>query len=94
MSTTVRQLIEKLSKYNQDLEVILEPCIDVQDSERAGFIAYESKDNNSADILLRESLVQYDDGYDSYLFDGFEPQSSDKKVLIISSGDLKYGDGE
>lgn len=96
MSTTVRQLIEKLQKYDPDLVVIIEPSLDHMDAEgdRPSDVPLAAVKGTSEDILLREASAQYDEVEGDAAFDVWDASENDKKVLIISSRDLKYGRGE
>jgi hypothetical protein len=100
----VKELIDKLQKYDQDLEVVMEHCIDENEQlAQSDQIAWNVLNDKIDPILLRIDTAQsYTDVEDAdnceYGFNEFE-DSTDfaikrKKVLVISSACFKNGEGE
>jgi hypothetical protein len=89
----IKDLIAKLQKFDQNLEVVIEPSIDSIDNESNPDKAVDAYQGSLKSILCRIGLAQKDDE-ENYCFDSFEKSDTDKKVLIISDEYFKYGEGE
>lgn len=98
--TTVRELIEILQKYDQDLPVIIEPLLDYKDCEtswdQAYFLIQDQK--NISPLILRVGEAQSsrdpgdssDSDYIEYGFNQWIDPIDKKLTLIISSPAFKY----
>jgi len=99
MGTSVKELLKKLSKYDPDMEVIIEPNIDCMDAEMYGQQAYDvlSAEIEPITLYVSEAQSSRDQGdspeedYIEYAFDAFIDPLDKKKVLVISTPALKYG---
>lgn len=96
----VKELIAKLQKVDPELDAIIEPYIDAYDTEYGPYCAYDVLFNkNIAPITFRYSQAESNrktenDFLDEVDYDCFTDSIDKKKVLVISSPELKNGTTE
>jgi hypothetical protein len=99
----VKDLIQKLQKVDPELDIIIEPGIDISDAEYNPYSAYEVLFGYISPITFRFSEAQSsresagdsleeDDIECSY--DAYDDPVDKKRVLVISSPEFKYGTTE
>ena len=99
--TTVKQLINKLCQYDENLLVIIEPSMDCDEQDIGDQQACNILTGETEDILLRIDQAQssrdegdpLDADYIEYGFNAWEDPVDKRDVLVISSSALKYGEG-
>jgi hypothetical protein len=99
----VKDLIAKLQKVDPDLDVIIEPGIDVSDAEYTPYPAYRVLHDDISPITFRVDEAQsnresvndsWDEDWIECFYDNYINPVDRKKVLVISSPEFKYGTTE
>jgi len=96
----VRELISKLQKYDQEMEIILEHNIDCRDDEINCYLPWDIINDKFPKLGLRYDTVstymENRDGDETEVayFDDMDDPIQSKMVVVLSSDQFKYGKGE